>query len=37
MITFFTDGGGSIGLGHIYRSITLAKNFKKKNIQFLIP
>ena len=36
MITFFTDGGGSIGLGHIYRSITLAKNFKKKNIQFLI-
>jgi UDP-2,4-diacetamido-2,4,6-trideoxy-beta-L-altropyranose hydrolase len=37
MITFFVDGAGKQGLGHIYRSINLASTFSKKyKIKFLI-
>lgn len=34
-----TNGNNKVGMGHIYRSITIAKELKKKNfdIHFLIP
>ena len=30
MITFYTDGGNKVGLGHLIRSINLALTFKEK-------
>jgi len=30
-----TDGNNTIGLGHVYRSLNLAKELKKKNIKVI--
>jgi len=34
-IIFIVDGNTAIGLGHVYRSLNLAKEIKKELIQIL--
>jgi len=35
-IAFLTEGGGELGLGHVMRSITLAKKFPRSKVRFFL-